>query len=587
MFFRQLSEYYQKLEDTTKRLEMTDILTELLKNTTVEEIDKIIYLTQGKLHPDWYGLPEIGMAEKTVLDAIYATTGIKLNNLKSKLDKLGDIGLVAEEAIKNKVQRTIFESFQPLTVQHVYDQLDKITKTTGPGSNELKKRVLSGLLHRCSPLEAKYITRIITGDLRLGIADMTILDALSIAFTGSKESREIIERAYNICSDLGLIAKKLMIEGLEFLKTMKIRVGIPIRMMQAQRASTIDEILERLGKCAVEYKYDGERFQIHKAKDKIIIYSRRLEKITEQYPDAVEIISKSVKSDEFILEAEAVAVDVDADQLLPFQELMHRRRKYDVADAVETYPIKLFFFDCLLNQGLDLTQTSYVERRKNLEKILKPNENASLATQLITDSKEDFEKFFHQAVSAGCEGVMAKSIKPESIYQAGSRGWLWIKYKRDYRTELSDTLDLVVIGAFSGRGRRGGNYGSLLVGCYDPDTDSFKSVAKVASGFTDEDVVNFTRKLSKMKLSHKHPRADTKIEADVWVPPKIVLEIVGAELTLSPIHSCAYGKIKKDVGLAVRFPRFTGRIRDDKSPEDATTEEEIIQIYKQQTKKVK
>ncbi|MHA1409089.1 MAG: ATP-dependent DNA ligase [Candidatus Odinarchaeia archaeon] len=587
LYFRELCEFYQRLEETTKRLEMTDILVELLKKSSTPEIDKIIYLTQGKLHPDWYGLPEIGMAEKTVLETIRQATGIKIEKLNETLNKTGDIGLTAEYALKNKVQRTIFEKHEPLLVEYVYNQLDKITQTTGQGSIELKKRLLAGLLNRISPLEAKYISRIITGNLRLGIADMTILDALAIAFSETKENRGIIERAYNICSDLGYIAKTLIVKGLKYLENIKIRVGTPVRMMQAQRAATIDEILERLGKCAVEYKYDGERFQIHKNNEDIIIYSRRLEKITEQYPDAVGIIRDNVKSDLCILEAEAVAVNPETGEMLPFQELMHRRRKYDVDETAERYPIKLFFFDCLLNQGKDLTNEPYPERRKILEEIIKVSDKTSLSNQIITDKKEVFEKFFYEAVSVGGEGVMAKSIKPESIYQAGSRGWLWIKYKRDYKTEISDTLDLVVVGAFSGRGRRGGNYGSLLMACYDPDNDTFKTVARVASGFSDEDILKFTEKLKKIKLNHKHPRVETEVKAEIWVDPEIVLEIRGAELTLSPIHSCGFNKIKPGVGIAIRFPRFTGKIRNDKKPEDATTEEEIIELYNIQTKKVK
>jgi DNA ligase-1 len=585
--FKELADYYQKLEDTTKRLEMTDILTELLGKAAGEEIDKIIYLTQGKLHPDWYSLPEIGMAEKTVLETIYRSTGIKMEKIKKYLNEMGDIGLVSERAINNKIQTTIFQKFKPLTVEEVYNELDRITETTGPGSNELKMKLLSGLLNRSTALESKYIARIVTGNLRLGIADMTLLDALALAFSKNKENRIIIERAYNICSDLGLLAKKLFEKGLDHLRNIKLKVGTPIRMMQAQRTSTITEILERLGKCALEYKYDGERFQIHKSGSEIIIFSRRLEKITDQYPDAVRIVKNSIKSKNCIVEAETVAIDPESGDMLPFQELMHRRRKYDVDAAVEKYPIKLFFFDCLLNEDKDLTNNSFLERRKILESIINPTENSNLSNLIITEKEGEIENFFHQAVSAGSEGLMAKSIKGESIYQAGSRGWLWIKYKRDYKTEISDSLDLVVIGAFRGRGRRGGSYGSLLMACYDPKNDEFKTVAKVASGFTDNDIEDFTKKLKKIRIPHKHPRVETDVKAEIWVTPQIVLEIRGAELTLSPIHSCGFNKIKENVGLAIRFPRFTGRVRDDRAPEDSTSENEVIQLYKSQTKKIK
>ncbi|WEU39980.1 MAG: ATP-dependent DNA ligase [Candidatus Odinarchaeum yellowstonii] len=587
MLFREVSEYYQKLEDTTKRLELTDILKELFSKLDSEDIDKVIYMTQGKLHPDWYGYPEIGMAEKSVLEVIAATSGLPLEKVTSFLQETGDIGLAAEKALKSKVQKTIIQEFEPLTVQYVYNQLDKITRMTGKGSSEDKKRLFTGLLHRATPLEARYISRIVTGNLRLGIADMTIMDALSIALAGSKASREDIESSYNICSDLGLIAKNILLNGVEWLKTVQLKVGVPVRMMLAQRLATIEEILEKIGRCAVEYKYDGERFQIHKIGSDIKIFSRRLEVITDQYPDAVEIIRKCLKSDTCITEAECVAVDPDNGEILPFQQLMHRRRKYEVEEAVEAYPVKLFFFDCLYNDGQQLINKPYLERRGVLEKIVNVEERCELATQIITDRVDAFEKFFHEAVSAGCEGVIAKSIGEDSLYQAGGRGWLWIKYKRDYRSELTDTLDLVVVGAYVGKGRRAGTYGTLLLACYDPAKDVFKTVARVGSGFKDEDLSYLSNALKQLIIKSKNPRVESNLEPDYWIFPKLVIEVKGAELTLSPIHTCAFSKIKSDVGLAIRFPRFTGRIRDDKSPEESTTEEEVIEMYNNQLKRIK
>ncbi|MEM2109735.1 MAG: ATP-dependent DNA ligase [Candidatus Odinarchaeota archaeon] len=587
LLFRELSEYYQRLENTTKRLEMTDILRELISKLDPEDIDKVVYMTQGKLHPDWYGYPEIGMAEKTVLDVISATSGVPVEKVTSLLQETGDIGLAAEKALKNKIQRTIIQEFEPLTVQYVYNQLDKITRLSGKGSSEDKKRLFSGLLHRCIPIEARYISRIVTGNLRLGIADMTLMDALSIALAGSKASREDIERSYNICSDLGLIAKNLLQSGVDWLKTIQLKVGVPVRMMLAQRLSTIEEIFDKIGRCAVEYKYDGERFQIHKDKSDIRIFSRRLESITEQYPDAVEIISDSVKCDTCITEAECVAVDPDNGEILPFQQLMHRRRKYEVEEAVETYPVKLFFFDCLYSDGRQMIDKPYPERRNLLEKIIRVNDRCELSTQIITDNRDEFERFFHEAVSAGCEGVIAKSILEDSLYQAGGRGWLWIKYKRDYRSELTDTLDLVIVGAYVGKGRRAGTYGTLLAACYDPDSDVFKTVARVGSGFKDEDLSNLSNILKNLIVRSKNPRVETNLEPDYWILPKLVIEVKGAELTLSPIHTCAFSKIKSGVGLAIRFPRFTGRIRDDKSPEESTTEEEIVEMYNNQMKRIK
>lgn len=587
MLFRELSDYYERLENTTKRLELTEILRELISKLEADEIDKVIYMTQGKLHPDWYGLPEIGMAEKTVLEVISSTSGAPLENISKLFQDTGDIGFTAEKALKNKIQRTIIQDFESLKVSQVYSQLDKITQMSGKGSNEAKKRLFSGLLHRCSPLESRYVSRIVTGNLRLGIADMTLMDALSIAFAGSKASREDIEHSYNLCSDLGLIAKNIVQKGVEWLKTVKLQVGVPVRMMLAQRLSTIQEIFQKIGKCAVEYKYDGERFQIHKVGSEVKIFSRRLEVITDQYPDAVEIVRGTIETDSCIVEAECVAVDADNGEILPFQQLMHRRRKYEVQEAIRSYPIKLFFFDCIYNDKQDLTNRPLNERRRILEKIVKSTDSGALSTQIVTDSKGAFEKFFYEAVSAGCEGVIAKSIGGDSFYQAGGRGWLWIKYKRDYRSEITDTLDLVVVGAYRGKGRRAGTYGTLLAACYDPQADVFKSVARLGSGFTDEDLSNLTGILKKLTVSSKHPRVETNVEPDVWFTPKLVIEVKGAELTLSPIHSCAFSKIKEGVGLAIRFPRFTGRVRMDKAPEDSSTEEEVIEMYDSQMKKIK
>jgi DNA ligase-1 len=266
---------------------------------------------------------------------------------------------------------------------------------------------------------------------------------------------------------------------------------------------------------------------------------------------------------------------------------MHRRRKYEVEEAVEAYPVKLFFFDCLYNDGQQLINKPYLERRGILEKIVNVEERCELATQIITDRVDAFEKFFHEAVSAGCEGVIAKSIGEDSLYQAGGRGWLWIKYKRDYRSELTDTLDLVVVGAYVGKGRRAGTYGTLLLACYDPAKDVFKTVARVGSGFKDEDLSYLSNALKPLIIKSKNPRVESNLEPDYWIFPKLVIEVKGAELTLSPIHTCAFSKIKSDVGLAIRFPRFTGRIRDDKSPEESTTEEEVIEMYNNQLKRIK
>ena len=575
---------YEKIEKTTKRLEMTDYLVELFKNAPKNLIDKVVYLTQGKLYPDFMGI-EIGMAEKLAIKAVARAAGRKLRDIESDLKETGDLGETAQKFLENKLQLTFFH--KPLTVERVYQTLDKIAKASGSGSIDQKISLLAGILSDAEPKEAKYIIRTVTGKLRLGIADMTVLDALAIAFGGGKEARPILERAYNVSSDLGQVAKIVAEIGVEGLKDFKVSVGRPIRPMLAERLSSPKEILEKLGgKCIAEYKYDGERVQAHKDGEEVLLFSRRLENITNQFPDAVELVRKYIKSQSAIIEAECVSVDLETGEMRPFQELMHRRRKYDIRQAIEDYPVSLFVFDVLYVDGKDLTLEPYPVRHKILEEVIDVNERVQMAKYLITDDPQELETFFQEAIENGCEGLVCKSISEDSIYQAGSRGWLWIKYKRDYKSEMTDTVDLVVVGAFHGRGKRAGTYGALLLAVYNPEEDLFETVCKCGSGFTDADLEKIPKMMRPYIISHRHARVKSKLEADVWFEPKVVLEVIGAEITLSPVHTCAEGMIREESGLAIRFPRFTGRYRTDKSAEDATTVKEIIEMYRSQLKRI-
>jgi len=584
MEYSLVTEAYERIESTTKRLEMTDYLVDFFKKTPKDVIDKVVYLTQGKLYPDFMGV-ELGVAEKLAIRAIAKASGCKESEIEEDLAKTGDLGETAQKFLQKKRQVAFFK--KPLTVERVYQTLDKIARASGEGSMDLKVNLLVGLLADASPKDAKYIIRTVTGKLRLGIADMTVLDALAIAYGGGKYAREMIERAYNISSDLGKVARAVAEGGIEALKNFRISIGNPIRPMLAERLSSPSEILEKLGgKCIAEYKYDGERIQAHKSGDKVILFSRRLENITSQYPDAVELIRTHVKAKEAIIEAECVAVNLDTGEMMPFQELMHRRRKYDIAKAAIEYPISLFAFDSLYVDGRDLTLEPYPVRHKVLEEIIEQDERFQLAKYLIVDNAEDLERFFEEAVEAGCEGLVCKSLSNDAIYQAGARGWLWIKYKRDYKSEMTDTVDLVVVGAFHGRGRRAGTYGALLLAAYNHENDTFETICKCGSGFTDEDLQNLPKMLEPYKIGHRHPRVNSNLEADVWFLPKMVIEVIGAEITLSPIHTCARDLIRKGSGLAIRFPRFTGRYRTDKSAEDATRVDEIIEMYRRQLKKI-
>ena len=584
MRYSNITKAYEKIEATAKRLEMTDYLVESLKETPTSLIDKIVYLTQGKLYPNFVGI-EIGIAEKLAIRAVARSAGHGEKDIEEDIKKTGDLGETTQKFMEKKTQTTFFSTH--LTVERVFETLDKMAKSTGSGSIELKLNLLAGLLSDASPSEAKYIVRTVTGNLRLGIADMTVLDALAVAFGGGKETREQLERAYNISSDLGRVAKVVAEEGIEQIKKFEVMPGDPIRPMLAERLSSSEEILEKLGgKCLAEYKYDGERIQAHKKNDNVILFSRRLENITDQYPDGVEYIRKYVKATEAIVEAEAVAVDPETSEMMPFQELMHRRRKYGIQEAMKEHPINLFMFDILYVDGKDLTLQPYHVRHDYLEKIIEQTANVKLAESRIAENPEQLEQFFEKTVESGSEGIMCKSVNQDSIYQAGARGWLWIKYKRDYKSEVADTLDLVVVGAFHGRGKRAGTFGAFLLAAYDPDTDVFETVTKVGTGFTDADLEKLPKMLYKHKISHKHPRVNSTLDVDVWFEPAVVIETKGAEITLSPIHTCAMNVIREESGLALRFPRFTGKYRIDKSAEDATTNKEVIEMYRSQLKKI-
>jgi DNA ligase-1 len=575
---------YEKIEATTKRLEMTSLLVELLKKTPKNIMSKVVYLTQGKIYPDFVGL-EIGVAEKLAIKALARASGRRQNEIEKDLQKSGDVGETAQKFLTRKKQTTFFKKI--LTVENVYMTLDKMAKTSGSGAVNSKMAFLAGLLSDASPKEAKYIIRTVTSKLRLGIADMTVLDALALAYGGGKESRELIERAYNISSDLGRVANVVAEKGLEGIKKFQVMVFEPIRPMLAERLSSPEEILEKLGgKCVAEYKYDGERVQAHKKGIEVTLYSRRMERISDQYPDGVELIKSHVNAKEAILEAECVAVDLETGELLPFQELMHRRRKYGVEKAMDQYPISLFMFDALYLDGKDLTLNAYPSRRAQLEKIIKESNRVRTARQIQTGNVKKLEEFFEEAIEDGCEGLVCKSIAADSVYQAGARGWMWIKYKRDYKSEMTDTVDLVVIGAFHGRGKRAGVYGALLLATYNRETDTFETVTKLGTGFTDEDLKKLPELLNEHIVPRKPSRVQSTLPVDVWFEPKVVLEVLGAEITLSPIHMCAMSAIRNGSGLAIRFPRFTGKYRNDKAAEDATTSAEVVEMYHNQLKQI-
>lgn len=581
MLYSTLVEFYARLEATTKRLEMTDILAELFGVAEPEELEHMIYLTQGKIHPNWTGEPEIGMAEKMAVATISRASGLGKNKVEAILSESGDVGLAAERSLLDKRQAMFGE--KPLSVSDVYNAFDQIAKESGKGSSGRKIDRLVRVMVNSSPLGARYIARTVVGTLRLGVGDMTILDALSLAFTGSSENRGQLERAYNLTSDLGAVAKTLAEEGLKSVAKAQIVLGKPIRMMLAQRLSTPEEIIEKLETCSAEYKLDGERFQIHKDGDSVQIFSRRLENITAMYPDAVSMVSTQVKVRNAVLEGEAVAIDAESGEIKSFQTLMRRRRKHRIEEMAEKFPIAVFLFECLYVDGEDLTLEPYTKRRATLQDIVEETERFKLVRALQTSEVSQLVDFFEEAITDGTEGLVVKSTAEDSIYRAGARSWLWVKLKASYQSKMVEPVDLVVVGAFHGRGRRAGRYGALLMASYDPDEDMFRTVCKVGSGFKDEDLLSFPELLDGERVEDKPGNVDSLIDAEVWFRPKVVMEILGDEITLSPIHTCAFDRLREESGLAVRFPRFL-RLREDKAPEDATTVAEIVDMYRAQSR---
>jgi DNA ligase-1 len=572
-----VAEAYRDLEQISGRLALVDRLATLLAAVPAKLLPTVCYLCQGLIAPEFAGV-DLGLAEKLAIRAVATATGTSPEQAAAAVREAGDLGLAAEQSL------AVAAAGRPASLQvtTVVDTLHQIAEAEGPGSQGRKLDLLGGLLAQATPLEARYLLRLVTGQLRLGIGTPTILDALAQVYAGGRAARPVLERAYNICCDLGEVAGALAGGGVAAVEAIKVRPGNPVRAMLAQRLSDGAEILAKLGgQCAAEYKYDGVRIQAHRTADgQVELFTRRLERVSAQFPDVVELLTAGLGPAEAIIEGEVVAFDPAAGELRPFGEVMTRRRKHGIAEAVKEVPVGLFCFELLYADGEDLTTVPYTQRRARLAQAITVSPQLHLTTATHVADAAALEAAFERAITDGCEGLMCKSLSPDAGYQAGARGWLWIKLKRDYRTELSDTVDLVVVGAFAGRGRRAGVYGALLLAAYDSAADVFRTVTKCGTGFSDADLAALPGRLAPLARADKPARVDARQQPDVWFEPGLVLEILSAELTLSPTYTAAWGQIKQDSGLAMRFPRFTGRWRDDKGPEDATTTDELAGLYR-------
>ncbi|MBI4100740.1 ATP-dependent DNA ligase [Candidatus Microgenomates bacterium] len=584
MKFHELANYFQKLESTSSRNQMIEILAELFAEADKSEVDKIAYLSQGRVAPLFEPL-EFGMADRMIIRAIAQAHDVSATEVSQRFGQRGDLGVVAEALKKEK-----HGSVKTLSVNEVYEQLCRIVNNSGAGSVELKIGVLAHLLKDLDALSARYIVRIPIGKLRLGFSDMTVLDALSWMLDKTKSARPSIEKAYNVRPDLGFIVKTVKEKGIAGFDSVVPSVGTPILMARSERLSSAKEIIDKIGRCAIEPKIDGFRLAVHKNKE-VQMFTRNMENVTFMYPDLVAGVLKQIKAKEVIFEGEAIAYNPQTGEYLPFQETVQRKRKYDIEKKAAEIPLKLICFDLLYLEGKNLIHQPYEVRRKNLEKLIGKGETLLLSEETIVEKADDLEKIFQDAISRGLEGVMAKRL--DGSYQAGARGWNWIKYKRSYSGKLEDTIDAVVMGYDFGQGKRNSfGIGDFLIGIYDQSQDLFKTIAKIGTGLTDEEWRRMKKECDEVKANHKPARYDIDklMNCDVWVEPQKVVVIRADEITRSPVHTA--GRILRKSksgeawevetpGFALRFPRLV-EFRSDKLPEDATTLKEIEGMFKAQ-----
>ncbi len=584
MFFDEVSNYYEKLENTSSRLSMVDILSELMSHAKPEEIKNLIYFTQGVLAPPFEGM-QIGIAEKFAETAMSTASGYSKGEVISSFRKSGDLGLSAEELIRKGKLRPL--SRKHLEINHVFESMHKIANTSGEGSQDAKISILVELLTSSSPLEARYIIRFALGKLRLGAGDATILESLSKAYTGDRKAKAELENAYNICSDLGKVGQVLSEKGMKGIANLKVSLFEPIRPALAERLPTAEQILNKMnGRCAIESKYDGLRAQVHidRKGAKVKIFSRNLEDLTEMFPDVAKAALAEVNAKDAILEGEAISYDEVTGEFRPFQETIQRKRKHGVEEKSHEIPIHLFAFDLMYLDGEDYLGKPYEERRKKLESIIKGDGLIRFSDRIIATTPKQIDKYFEDAVESGLEGIVAKDLG--SVYVAGARKFSWIKLKRSYKGELSDTIDLVILGYYRGKGQRTEfGLGGLLGGVYNEKKDVFETISKIGTGFSEKQMQDLSDLLKKSKVAKKPARVDALIAPDFWVDPQYVITVRADEITRSPMHTC--GKEGDGPGYALRFPRLVSDgIREDKGKDDATTTNEILEMFGQQ-KKVK
>lgn len=587
MNFSEFAVYLDKLEETSSRLSLIEILGELFKKIHKDELESVIYLMQGRVAP-FFAPIEMGMAEKTVASALSLAFSEDRESVLVENSQKGDMGTVAFDLRLKHADKS-----KATSISEVFETLLSIAKTSGEGSVEKKTTLFANLLINLDATSVKHIVRIALGNARLGIGDPTVLDGLALSFLGDKSKRKLLEKAYNETSDLGLIAKTLSEEGLDEVKKLSVTVGRPIRSELCERLPNPTKVFEKMVDLAstpqgihATFKYDGFRVQIHKNGDEVRMFSRNLEDMTHMFPELIEGTLKQVKSKTAILDTEALAYQPDSEEFLPFQETTKRRRKHNIEEVAKELPLKAFVFDVLYADGKSLIDTPLMERREIMKTIIAGDETLIPSPGVILTDPKDLQIMLDDAISKGLEGVVVK--KPDSLYVAGGRNFNWVKLKRHSAGDMEDTIDCVILGYIYGRGKRTEfGAGALLVGVYDQENDEFVSVTKIGTGLSDEEWRSIKEKSKGLELSHKPARINSRIEPSVWVRPEIVIEVLADEITRSPNHTAGMkleeGKIIEP-GYALRFPRLL-KFRDkDKKPEDATTVKELIEMYNSQGK---
>jgi DNA ligase-1 len=549
MRFREFAEFCETIERVSSTLELTARVATFIKKA---ENDRDLYDTvlfiMGKVYPPWDDR-ELGVGVGLLYEVLGNVSGANKRKIEDMVREYGDLGLVAEELVKEKKMATL--SLEELTIGRVREVFDEVSSLEGEGSRKKKILLLTGLYGSSSPVEAKYLTRLILSEMRLGVGEGIMRDAIARAFG---VPAEIVERAYMITNDLGRVAVVAKNEGKEGLEKLKIQLHVPVRMMLAQVAENAGDAIREMGEVAVEWKFDGSRVQVHWGNGKITIYSRRLENVTNALPEIVDEIKKQVKEG-VILDGEVIAVKDG--RPMPFQHVLRRfRRKHDVHRMVERIPLQVYFFDVLYN-GDELIDRPLSERRKALENVIKESEKVHIATQILTSKEDEVERVFKEALAAGHEGVMMKN--PSSPYIPGKRGKHWLKLKA-----VMETLDLVVVGGEWGEGKRSHLLSSYELACIEPVSGELLKVGKVATGFTDEDLEELTELFKPIIIMHEGKRVEFQ--------PKYVFEVAYQEIQKSP---------KYESGYALRFPRFI-RLRDDKDVEEADTIERVEMLYRMQ-----